>query len=80
MWPQSWNLGFSIHSGYSRPNSKPHCSSLLSVANNETLSQPGAKGLLHLTDCREGKSRWELKQRPQRNTWYWLVQLPFLDS
>lgn len=39
MWPQSQGLGFSIHSGYSRPNSKPHCSSLLSVATDETLTK-----------------------------------------
>lgn len=87
MWPQTRDLGFLIHTGYSRPNNKPRCSSLLSVANDETLeeSQPGGKGLLHLTDRREGESRQERKQGPQRNTFFpglfsWLVLLPFLDS
>ena len=38
-WPQSQGLGFSILSGYIRRNSKTHCSSLLSVATDDTLTK-----------------------------------------
>lgn len=39
MWPQLRDSGFSIHSGYCGPNNKPHCSSLLSVASDETRTK-----------------------------------------